>query len=127
MMKFFQRTNFSLHRVHYFKITVTDRMQHTSRKFKRYSPSGKRSFRFGKVFQRKEQFIPIPCFSLLGGNRSDPLNLNELIGKKNQSSTHSTGTHDPLVEILLPPDIHDPLGLDLSLSSDRQLSRNKPC
>lgn len=116
---------------HNFNITVPDRMQHSYRKFKRYSPSSKKSFRFGKVFRRKEQFIEIPSFSLLGGNRSDPLNLNELIEKKKQSSTNSNGNHDRLVEILLPPDIYDPLGLDLSLSSNYQfndvlqLSRNR--
>ena len=122
-MKFFRKNKCpSLSSFHYFKITATSRMQHTPRRrLKRVSPSSKKSFRFGKVFtRRKEQFIPIPCFSLLGGNRFDPLNLNELIEQRKQAPSTSPTGHDPLVEILLTPDIYDPLGLDLSLYSNHQ-------
>ena len=73
---------------------------------------------FGKVFKRKEQLIEYPSFSLLGGNRKDPLNLNELIQKKKQSTTNHTHGNDRLVEILLQPNIFDPLCLDISSYSD---------
>jgi hypothetical protein len=80
-------------------------------------------YRFGKVFKRREQLIEFPSFSLLGGSRKDPLNLNELIRRKNQSTTsHQIGVNanDRLVEILLQPDIFDPLCLDrYSYSNDQ--------
>lgn len=91
----------------------------------RYSKTEKSYFfrnqssRFGKVRKSKEQFIPFPCFSLLGGNRKDPLNLNELIQNKQQSSTNSIYRNDQPVEILLQPNIFDPLCLDISSYSDR--------
>ncbi|CAF0884598.1 unnamed protein product [Rotaria sp. Silwood1] len=59
-----------------------------------------------------------------GGNRKDPLNLNELIRQKNQSITNNNHTdmnshgNDRLVEILLQPNIHDPLCLDISSHSN---------
>jgi len=83
-------------------------------------------FRFGKTFQFKyEQF---PYFSLLGGNRKDPLNLNGLIEKKKQltettsSSTSNDNGNDRPVEILLQPDIFDPLRLDTSSRNDEDLN-----
>jgi hypothetical protein len=82
--------------------------------FNRSKPFRK-DFRFGKVFKSKEQFIPFPCFSLLGGNRKDPLNLNELIQKKNQSTTNSIHVNDQTIEILLQPNIFDPLCLDQTI------------
>ena len=80
-----------------------DRLQDTHR----YSRSSKKSFRLVKVWKRKDRIIPYPSFSLLGGNRNDPLNLNELIEKSKQSN-------EQLIDILLPPNIYDPLGLDTS-------------
>jgi len=76
---------------------------------------------FGKVFKPKEQLIPFPCFSLLGGNRKDPLNLNELIQKKKNSTTTTNSIHgnDRQVEILLQPNIFDPLCLDISSYSNQ--------
>jgi hypothetical protein len=83
-------------------------------------------FRFGKTFSfNYEQF---PCFSLLGGNRKDPLNLNGLIEKKKQltettsSSTSNDNGNDRPVEILLQPDIFDPLRLDTSSRNDEDLN-----
>jgi hypothetical protein len=76
-------------------------------------------FRFGKVFKSKEQLIKFPSFSLLGGNRKDPLNLNDLIQKKKQSTTNDIYGNDRPVEILLQPNIFDPLCLDISSSSDK--------
>jgi hypothetical protein len=82
-------------------------------------------FRFGKMFSFREQFITYPCFSLLGGNRKDPLNLNALIEKKKQLTQSSTididGTDRP-VEILLQPDIFDPLRLDTSSRNDEDVN-----
>ncbi|CAF3663418.1 unnamed protein product [Rotaria sordida] len=55
-----------------------------------------------------------------GGNCRDPLNLNELIQKSKQSITNNDNIdmnshgNDRLVEILLQPDIYDPLCLDIS-------------
>jgi hypothetical protein len=77
-------------------------------------------FPFSKVFKRKEQLIKFPSFSLLGGNRRDPLNLNELIQKKKQSTTNNEHIevdiygNDRPIEILLQPNIFDPLRLDIS-------------
>ncbi|CAF2974344.1 unnamed protein product [Rotaria sp. Silwood2] len=76
--------------------------------------------RFGKVFKPKEQLVRFPSFSLLGGNRRDPLNLNELIRKNKQSIINNDHIdmnihgNDRLVEILLQPNIYDPLCLDIS-------------
>ena len=70
-------------------------------------------YRFGKVVKRREQLIEFPSFSLLGGSRKDPLNLNELIRRKNQHQLRVNGNDRP-VEILLQPDIFDPLCLDRS-------------
>ena len=55
--------------------------------------------RFGKVYRPKEQLIKFPSFSLLGGNRRDPLNLNELIQKKKQLTTNNIQNNDRQVEI----------------------------
>jgi hypothetical protein len=94
-------------------------------------------FRFGKMFLlKKDRFIKFPLFSLLGGSRKDPLNLNALIEKKKQltQSTSSTTTtnnddsnnnnngNDRPVEILLQPDIFDPLRLDTSSRNDEDLN-----
>ena len=72
---------------------------------------------FGKVSKSKirDPIIELPSFSLLGGNRYDPLNLNQLNEMSNRIRNHNSG-NDPLVEILLPPNIHDPLCLDSSPS-----------
>lgn len=66
---------------------------------------------------RKEIIIP-PTKFLLGGNISDPLNLNSLqdeaiFGNTTPSSTprQSPITTPPKVEIYLPPNINDPLHL----------------
>ena len=85
----------------------------------------RKDFHFGKVFKPKEQLIKFPSFSLLGGNRRDPLNLNELIQKKKQLTINNNDIplNDRPVEILLPPNIFDPLCLDrneASISSDTQ-------
>jgi len=83
-------------------------------------------FRFGKIFSFK--YDRFPCFSLLGGNRKDPLNLNGLIEKKKQltettsSSTSNDNGNDRPVEILLQPDIFDPLRLDTSSRNDEDLN-----
>ncbi|CAF1431962.1 unnamed protein product [Adineta ricciae] len=79
-----------------------------------------------KVHQPKEQLIEFPCFSLLGGNRRDPLNLNELIHMSQQQKQITNvkesidksiyGNEQP-IELLLQPDIYDPLCLD-SIPSD---------
>jgi hypothetical protein len=65
-----------------------------------------------------------------GGNRKDPLNLNALIQKKKQLTTQSNPTNnddtnngnDRPVEILLQPDIFDPLRLDTSSRNDEDLN-----
>lgn len=101
----------------------------TKRKTARKNPNQTTHFRFGKMFySRRMKYIPYPSFSLLGGNRKDPLNLNGLIQKKKQltQSTAATATttentdngNDRPVEILLQPDIFDPLRLDTSSRND---------
>lgn len=70
---------------------------------------------------RKEVIVP-PTKFLLGGNISDPLNLNSLQNENtsNASSTNNTPattprqspiTTPPKVEVIIPPNIHDPLHL----------------
>ena len=83
--------------------------------FKKRQTSRKSNpFRFGKAGRHwKEPLIDYPSFSLLGGNRRDPLNLNELI-RRSQQSTGDLRGNDRLVEIILPPNIFDPLCLDSS-------------
>ena len=61
----------------------------------------------------EEQLIEHPSFALLGGNRQDPLNLRPFIDPEPVSHSHTSG-NDRLVEILLPPNIYDPLCLDSS-------------
>lgn len=100
----------------------------TKRKFVRKKHSHTH-FRFGKIMHRRNgRSIPYPTFSILGGNRKDPLNLNALIRKKNQltqnttsaagSSDNSANNNDRPVEILLQPDIFDPLCLDAASRND---------
>jgi hypothetical protein len=84
-----------------------------------FTRSKPKYFYFGKVFKPKEQLIEFPSFSLLGGNRKDPLNLNELIQKKKQSTTNNIHGNDRSIEILLQPNIFDPLCLDISSYSDQ--------
>lgn len=89
-------------------------------------------FRFGKMFLlKKDYFIKRPLFNLLGGNRKDPLNLNGLIQKKKQltqTTTNNDNTNnnndgnDRPVEILLQPDIFDPLCLDTSSRNDGDIN-----
>ncbi|CAF0770940.1 unnamed protein product [Adineta steineri] len=68
-----------------------------------------------------------------GGNRKDPLNLNGLIEKKKQLTQTTTSSttidndninngNDRPVEILLQPDIFDPLRLDTSSRNDEDLN-----
>lgn len=70
---------------------------------------------------RKDNFIP-PTKFLLGGNISDPLNLNSLQNETGDCSSNdgdSSGrtprrspiTTPPKVEVIIPPNIHDPLHL----------------
>ncbi|UJR21106.1 hypothetical protein I4U23_024206 [Adineta vaga] len=79
-------------------------------------------FRSRKVSKPKEQLIKFPSFSLLGGNRQDPLNLNELIQMSRQQQVTNNNDsidtdiygNDRPIELLLQPDIFDPLCLDSS-------------
>ena len=92
-------------------------------------------FRFGKrLFFSRQLFSTM---FLLGGNRKDPLNLNALIEKKKESaaaagsssSSMTNANNDNLnngndrpVEILLQPDIFDPLRLDTTSRNDDELN-----
>lgn len=65
--------------------------------------------------------IILPTKFLLGGNISDPLNLNSLLDEKvNKALNAITPTSSPLpprsstVHIVIPPDMTDPLGLNES-------------
>jgi hypothetical protein len=104
----------------------------TKRKTARKNPNHT-YFRFGKM--KKDKFIKYPSFSLLGGNRKDPLNLNALIQKKkqltqstssstitNDNSNNNNNGNDRPVEILLQPDIFDPLRLDTSSRNDEDFN-----
>ena len=109
----------------------------TQRKIKKPSRITKRNaarknlqqihFRFGKM--QYDYIIPYPSFSILGGNRKDPLNLNGLIQKKKQLSQTTSNNNDNTnngndrpVEILLQPDIFDPLRLDTSSRNDEDIN-----
>ncbi|CAF0845342.1 unnamed protein product [Rotaria sordida] len=96
-------------------------------------PVKKRSRIMKKNIARKNQ---VPIHFRFGGNRKDPLNLNALIQKKNQSTrstssssiinndhtnTNNNGNDRP-VEILLQPDIVDPLRLDTSSRNDEDFN-----
>lgn len=65
---------------------------------------------------RKELIIP-PTKFLLGGNISDPLNLNSLQDEALDTSENaatpksSPFTTPPKIEVIIPPNIHDPLHL----------------
>ncbi|CAF2395331.1 unnamed protein product [Rotaria sp. Silwood2] len=78
----------------------------------------------------------IPIHFRFGGNRKDPLNLNALIQKKKQltrstsssminndhTNNNNNNGNDRPVEILLQPDIFDPLRLDTSSRNDEDLN-----
>lgn len=65
---------------------------------------------------RKELIIP-PTKFLLGGNISDPLNLNSLQDEALDTSENAATpksspiTTPPKIEVIIPPNIHDPLHL----------------
>lgn len=64
---------------------------------------------------RKEVIIP-PTKFLLGGNISDPLNLNSLQDEALNATPTPTPKQSPIttppkVEVIIPPNIHDPLHL----------------
>ena len=80
---------------------------------------------FGKEPKYEDAPIEFPCFSLLGGNRKDPLNLNSLIEAKQQLSNVHLHCKDHWVEIMLEPDICDPLCLDVS-SHTQQMYNSTP-
>nr|CAB3263757.1 7SK snRNA methylphosphate capping enzyme-like [Phallusia mammillata] len=68
--------------------------------------------------------IILPTKFLLGGNISDPLNLNSLLDENvNKALNAVTPTSSPLpprsstVNIVIPPDMTDPLGLNSSVGS----------
>lgn len=99
----------------------------TKRKIVRKNPN-QTYFRFGKM---SNDFIHYPNFYILGGNRKDPLNLNGLIQKKkqlaqttttNDNTNNNNNGNDRPVEILLQPDIFDPLRLDTSSRNDEDLN-----
>uniref|UniRef100_A0A6P4FQG5 RNA methyltransferase n=1 Tax=Drosophila rhopaloa TaxID=1041015 RepID=A0A6P4FQG5_DRORH len=82
---------------------------------------GRNKFFLPEKRLRKEVIVP-PTKFLLGGNISDPLNLNSLQNENtsNASSSNNTPattprqspiTTPPKVEVIIPPNIHDPLHL----------------
>ncbi|UJR28388.1 hypothetical protein I4U23_009629 [Adineta vaga] len=106
---------------------------------KHFFPSMHRSVRkSSRITKRKSaRKNPMSTHFRFGGNRKDPLNLNGLIEKKKQltqsvatsSSSMTTADNDSLnngndrpVEILLQPDIFDPLRLDTSSRNDDELN-----
>lgn len=81
---------------------------------------------------RKETFIP-PTKFLLGGNISDPLNLNSLQDEDiNRAMNAVTPQSSPLptpprhkakIDVIIPPNIHDPLNLMEPLDNDEYEKR----
>lgn len=83
-------------------------------KRKRFARKSRSFHNFGKnFFNRNDRVIEFPSFDLIGGNRQDPLNLRPFIDPEPMSNSTDSGK-DHLVEILLPPNIYDPLCLDSS-------------
>ena len=78
--------------------------------------------------------IILPTNFLLGGNIRDPLNLNSLLDEKvNKAFNAVTPSSSPLpprsskISIVIPNDMTDPLGLNLSQTDQRiQNDQNKP-
>jgi hypothetical protein len=97
---------------------------------KNFFPTMQRSIKkSSRITKRKTaRKNPIHTHFRFGGNRKDPLNLNGLIEKKKQltettsSSTSNDNGNDRPVEILLQPDIFDPLRLDTSSRNDEDLN-----
>jgi len=104
---------------------VTSKNRRTHRK-RRHSmnedgTSGKRNKRANAVHQKKASAgdIILPTNFLLGGNISDPLNLNSLLDEDVSKALNAvTPSSSPLpprsstVNIVIPTDITDPLGLN---------------
>ncbi|CAF4816707.1 unnamed protein product [Rotaria sp. Silwood1] len=100
-------------------------------------PIKKQSRIMKKKLAKKNQ---IPIHFRFGGNRKDPLNLNALIQKKkrltrttssssiinndhtNNNNNNTNNDNDRPVEILLQPDIFDPLRLDTSSRNDEDFN-----
>lgn len=116
-----------LENLHNAKSQTAHRKQHstksTKQNLKKMIGIGSRAAQFAlrsKFFlpakrPRKEVMIP-PTKFLLGGNISDPLNLNGLQNESqnptpNQTPQQSPITTPPKVEVIIPPNIYDPLHL----------------
>lgn len=88
---------------------------------RRYSYSSTNDFKSGSKRRRQGEKIILPTKFLLGGNINDPLNLGSLQDEEvnrrlnavtPQSSPLPTPKHHLQVEVLIPPNIHDPLSLN---------------
>ncbi|CAH2251014.1 7SK snRNA methylphosphate capping enzyme bin3-like [Pararge aegeria] len=113
------------------------RLHHPGTKFKQ---SKKRAQSFPSISKyflpnkrpRKETFIP-PTKFLLGGNISDPLNLNSLQDENvNRAMNAVTPESSPLptpprhkakIDVIIPPNIRDPLNLMEPLDNDEYEKR----
>ncbi|OWR50394.1 hypothetical protein KGM_213805 [Danaus plexippus plexippus] len=113
------------------------RVHHTGTKFKQ---SKKRAQSFPSISKfflpykrpRKEAFIP-PTKFLLGGNISDPLNLNSLQDEDvNRAMNAVTPESSPLptpprhkakIDVIIPPNIRDPLNLMEPLDNEEYEKR----
>ncbi|CAF1002341.1 unnamed protein product [Adineta ricciae] len=102
-----------------------------------FPPMQRSTKKSSRIMKRKPaRKNSIPTHFRFGGNRKDPLNLNALIEKKKQSaaaagssSSMTNANNDNLdngndrpVEILLQPDIFDPLRLDTTSRNDDELN-----
>lgn len=116
---------------------VVRRVHHTTAKFKQCRKRAQSFPTISKFFlphkrPRKEAFIP-PTKFLLGGNISDPLNLNSLKDENvNRAMNAVTPESSPLptpprhkakIDVIIPPNIRDPLNLMEPLDNEEYEKR----
>lgn len=116
---------------------VVRRVHHTAAKFKQCRKRAQSFPTISKFFlphkrPHKEAFIP-PTKFLLGGNISDPLNLNSLKDENvNRAMNAVTPESSPLptpprhkakIDVIIPPNIRDPLNLMEPLDNDEYEKR----
>lgn len=89
---------------------------------KGYSPYNQQNKKKGFKYEKQKEKIKLPTKFLLGGNITDPLNLNSLNDEEISKEFNAiTPVSSPLptpayrhqkVEVLIPPNINDPLNLN---------------
>ena len=114
--------------------------RYSERPAEHVQPTSNKSRRNSYRYTKSSGNIVLPTKFLLGGNITDPLNLNSMLDEEtnrllNESTPHSSPVplpaHRQQVKVIIPPNITDPLNLncdddaDQSLLSPKSLNKKK--